>query len=143
MQSKKEKDNTPEKLPSVLVVDDENITRSFLRHILGKEFDVTTLESGVKAVEQLGRSAAFDVVSLDLKMPGMSGIETLKAIKELSPTTEVLLVTAHSDIESAKQALKLGAYDYIDKPVDRDNYRKAIRKGVQRRHKLLASEKAK
>ncbi|MBW2193357.1 MAG: response regulator, partial [Deltaproteobacteria bacterium] len=141
MSHKKEKDNTLEKLPLVLVVDDENVTRIALWHILKDEYDVTTLESGVKTVEQLRQGVEFDVISLDLKMPEMSGIETLKAIKELSPTTEVLLVTAHSDVESAKLALKLGAYDYIDKPVDKDSYRKAVRKGVQRRHKAQAFEK--
>ncbi|MFH2218395.1 MAG: response regulator [Pseudomonadota bacterium] len=143
MASEFEKDDSLEKLPRVLVVDDENVTRMSLWHILKKDFDVKMAESGNIAVEQIRQGMDFDVVSLDLKMPGMSGIETLKAIKTLNPTTEILLVTAHSDIESAKQAIKLGAYDYIDKPVDKNNYREAVRKGVQRRHKMLASEKTK
>ncbi|MBL7181009.1 MAG: response regulator, partial [Desulfobacterales bacterium] len=123
-------------------VDDEKVTRRALELILKNEFDVVTLESGNKAVEYIRQDQDFDVVSLDLNMPGMSGIETLKVVKQQSPTTEVLLVTAFQDIESAKQALKFGAYEYIEKPVNKDIYRESIRKGVQRRQKALVSEKA-
>jgi len=130
------------KQPRVLVVDDDNAMRRAMELILKAEFDVTPLESGNKAVEHIRQDSDFDVVSLDLNMPGMSGIETLQAIKELSPTTEVLLVTAFQDLESAKQALKLGAYDYIEKPISKDAYRESIRKGVQRRKKALESEQA-
>jgi len=136
------KESTSKKRPRVLVVDDERITRRALEFVLSSEFDVTTLESGNKAVDHIRQDMDFDVVSLDLNMPGMSGIETLKVIKQLSPTTEVLLVTAFQDIESAKQALKLGAYEYIEKPVSKNAYRQSIRQGVRRRQKALASEEA-
>ncbi len=126
----------------VLVVDDETNIRQAIRAILRSEFDVTIVESGNKAIEKIRQGVDFDVVSLDLQMPGMSGLETLKEVKQYSPTTEVLLVTAHSDIESAKRALKLGAYDYIDKPFQKDELRASIRKGVERRGKRIASEKA-
>jgi len=126
----------------VLVVDDETNIRQAIRAILSAEFDVTTVESGNKAIEKIRQGMDFDVVSLDLQMPGMSGLETLKEVKQYSPTTEVLVVTAHADIESAKKALKLGAYDYIDKPFQKDELRASIRKGVERRGKRIASEKA-
>ncbi|MBW1775709.1 MAG: response regulator, partial [Deltaproteobacteria bacterium] len=84
----------------------------------------------------------FDVVSLDLQMPGMSGIETLKAIKEISPSTEVLIVTAYTGRDAAIEALKSGAYDYIDKPFKSETFREAIRKGVDRRIKARVSDKA-
>ena len=126
----------------VLVVDDEANIRQAIRAVLRAEFDVTTVESGNKAIEKIRQGMDFDVVSLDLQMPGMSGIETLKEIKQHSPFTEVLLLTAHSDIESAKEALKLGAYDYIDKPFQKDELRASIRKGADRRSKRIASEKA-
>ncbi len=136
------KEEKPTKQPRVLVVDDERVTRRALELILGSEFDVTTLESGNKAIDHIRQDNDFDVVSLDLNMPGMSGIETLKVIKHHSPTIEVLLVTAFQDIESAKQALKLGAYDYIEKPINKDAYRQSIRQGVRRRQKALVSEQA-
>ncbi len=132
----------PAQRPRVLVVDDEKVTRRALELILGSEFDVTALENGNKAVDHIRQDMDVDVVSLDLNMPGMSGIETLKVIKQLSPAIEVLLVTAFQDIESAKQALKLGAYEYIEKPINNDAYRQSIRQGVRRRQKTLASEKA-
>ncbi len=136
------KEEKPAKRPRVLVVDDDKVTRRALELILGAEFDVTILESGNKAVDHIQQDMDFDVVSLDLNMPGMSGIETLKEIKQHSPTTEVLLVTAFQDIESAKQALKLGAYDYIEKPINKNAYRQSIRQGVRRRQKALVSEEA-
>ncbi len=104
MPSNATKEEKPAKQPRVLVVDDERVTRRALELILGSEFDVTTLESGNKAIDHIRQDNDFDVVSLDLNMPGMSGIETLKVIKQHCPTIEVLLVTAFQDIESAKQA---------------------------------------
>ena len=136
------KHNEHGKKPRVLVVDDELNIRRGMWHMLGRDFDVTAVESGDKAIEQIREGDDFDVVSLDLRMLGMSGIETLKAIKHWSPNTEVLIVTAHSDEKSAKEALKLGAYDYIDKPFKKGSLRAAVHKGVDRRSKALASEKA-
>jgi len=128
--------------PRVLIVDDSNTIRKAMCFMLGKECEVTSVENGDKAFELISQGTDFDVVSLDLEMPGMSGIETLKAIKEWNPNTEVLIVTGHSDLNSAKEALKLGAYDYIDKPFEKEVYREVVRKGIERRSKSIASEKA-
>jgi two-component system NtrC family sensor kinase len=73
----------------------------------------------------------------------LNGIEALKLIKEISPTTEVLIVTANSGIESAKKAVKFGAYDYLDKPFKKEDLRATIRRGVEKRRKAQAAEKAK
>jgi len=132
----------PEKRPRVLIADDEANIRRILLFILKKEFDVTAVESGEKALEMIRRGEDFDVVSLDIHMPGMNGIDTLEAIKSENPSTEVLLLTAHSNVEYARKALKLGAYDYIDKPFDKEGLRAAIRNGVERRNKTLELEKA-
>jgi signal transduction histidine kinase len=132
----------PAKCPRVLVADDEMNIRRIMYHILKEEFEVTEAESGDEAVELIQQGMDFDVVSLDQKMPGMSGIDTLKVIKKWYPSTEVLIVTAHSDLESAKEALRLGAYDYIDKPFKKEHLRAAIRKGIKRRAKAIASGKA-
>lgn len=135
-------DNKPRKRPRVLVVDDALNFRRAMWFMLRTEFDVTTMDSGDKAIEQIRQGVDFDVVSLDILMPGMSGTETLKTIKQWSPTAEVLIVTAYEDIEAAKEAVKLGAYDFIDKPFEKDVFRTAIRKGVERRSKAIASKKA-
>jgi DNA-binding NtrC family response regulator len=91
-------DNKPRKRPRVLVVDDELNFRRAMWFMLRTEFDVTTMDNGDKAIEQIRQGVDFDVVSLDIRMPGMSGTETLKAIKQWSPTAEVLIVTAYEDI---------------------------------------------
>jgi len=137
-----QKENRYETRPRVLIVDDNNTIRQAMCFMLGSECEVTSVENGDKAFELIRQGSDFDVVSLDLEMPGMSGIETLKAIKEWNPNTEVLIVTATSDLDSAKKALKLGAYDYIDKPFGKDVYREVVRQGVARRSKSIASEKA-
>jgi len=137
-----QKENNHETRPRVLIVDDSNTIRQAMCFILGSECEVTSVENGDKAFGLISQGADFDVVSLDLEMPGMTGIETLKAIKEWNPNTEVLIVTAHSDLDSAKEALKLGAYDYIDKPFEKEVYREVVRKGIERRSKSIASEKA-
>lgn len=129
--------------PRVLVADDEpNILRA-MSLVLKSEFDVTVVKSGDKAIKKIRQGMDFDVVSLDLQMPGLSGIETLKAVKRLSPSTEVLIVTAHSDVESAKGALKLGAYDYIDKPFNNVELLAAFCKGVEHRNNTIGAEKTK
>jgi|GEM_PF-1435408 signal transduction histidine kinase len=129
--------------PRVLVADDDREIRRAIEFILRFEFDVTTVKSGDLAVERIQADKGFDVVSLDLYMPGRTGIETLKDIKELDPSVEVLIMTANSDLESARKALKYGAYDYIDKPFNNRKYREAIREGVERRRKSLVTRKAK
>lgn len=129
--------------PRILVADDDREIRRAIELILKIEFDVTAVENGDLAIEQIRSGQEFDVVSLDLYMPGRTGVETLKEIKELDPTLEVLIMTARSDLESARKALKYGAYDYIDKPFNNRDYRAAIRKGVERRRRTLVTHKAK
>ena len=138
-----DKDNGRKKKPHILVVDDEqNILRA-MSLVLQPEFDVTVAKTGDKAVKKIRQGMDFDVISLDLQMPGLSGIESLKAVKQLSPSTEVLIVTAHSDAESTREALKLGAYDYIDKPFSNAELLASIRKGVERRSNTIGVEKTK
>ena len=137
----KQSDDNDER-PRILVADDDREIRRVIGFILRSEFDATIVENGEKAIEKVRQGIEFDVVSLDLQMPGRSGVETLKEIKQLNPALEVLIMTAHSDVESAKKALKWGAYDYIDKPFKNETYRETIRKGVERRQKSLTAENA-
>ncbi|MEK7398087.1 MAG: hybrid sensor histidine kinase/response regulator [Candidatus Poribacteria bacterium] len=118
----------------VLVVDDDLGNRESMKIILNGRFDVLTTDSGYGALE-LVKQKEFDVVVLDIRMPGLSGIDVLRRIKEVEEAPEVILVTAYSSLETAKDAVKLGAYDYIEKPFEMEDFREVVRKGVERKHK--------
>jgi DNA-binding NtrC family response regulator len=101
----------------VLVVDDEEVVRLGYRRVLsGDGFRVMSAGGGTEALELMAEKP-FDVVLLDLRMPGMGGLEVLQAIKERWPESEVVVVTGYPSLETAKEAVKLGAYDYLAKPV--------------------------
>ncbi len=101
--------------PVILVVDDESSIRESFSLILDKEFRVITAATGETALKRI-IDEKIDLVYLDVRMPGMNGIETLKKIKEIDKNIEVILVTAVNDVGSAASAVKLGAKDYLIKP---------------------------
>ncbi len=104
----------------VLVVDDEAVVRAcYLRILASRQCQVREVGNGPDAL-QLMDSQAFDVVLLDQKMPGMDGMELLRSIKARWPATEVIMITGYPALESAKEAVLLGAYDYLAKPVGPD-----------------------
>lgn len=104
----------------VLMVDDEAKFRETTSKILKKRgFDTIMAGSGEEAVELLHQHPA-DVVVLDIKMPGMDGHEALGRIKEIGPRTQVIMLTGHGDVDSAKASLEKGAFDYLSKPCDID-----------------------
>ena len=103
--------------PVILVVDDETNIRESFSLILDKEFKIVTAASGEAALKRI-IDEKVDLVYLDIRMPGMNGMETLKRIKEIDPGIEVIMVTALNDIAGAAAAIKLGAKDYIVKPFD-------------------------
>lgn len=105
----------------ILVVDDEEIVRLSHRRILaGDDCNVETVLDGGEAL-RIMEQQAVDVVLLDLRMPGMDGMSILKTIKERWPEIEVVIITGYPSIETAKEAIQLGAYDYLTKPVDPDD----------------------
>lgn len=124
--------------PTVLIVDDERGPRESLRLILGYHFRVVSAESGEEAVAILG-SEPVDVVTLDLKMPGLSGPETLARMRELDPAIEVVIVTGYGSFESAVEVLKLRAFDYITKPFDAEAILEVVRKAAECR-RLVRSQ---
>jgi signal transduction histidine kinase len=128
--------------PRVLAADDNREILRAIELILRSEFDVTIVENGDLAIDRVHNDKNFDVISLDIRMPGRTGIETLKEIKEVDPNVEVLIMSANSDFESARNALKYGAYDYINKPFNNRTYREAIWEGVKRRRRSLVTTKA-
>jgi two-component system response regulator HydG len=125
---------------SVLVVDDEAPNIDSLRRIFEREgFAVLTATSGRKALD-LCRHHPVHVVVSDLMMPGMNGIELVKALKTVVPDAEVVLMTAFGTVEKAVEAMRAGAYDFVEKPLKRLQMVKTVRKAAER-HQLVVENK--
>ncbi len=116
----------------LLIVDDEEGPRKSLRIIFKNRYEVELAKSGMEAVE-IVRRCPVDVAILDIRMPEMDGIATLKAIKAIDPLTEVLMLTAYETIETARQALRLGACDYLNKPFEIDVVEASVATAFDRR----------
>ncbi|MBA3323577.1 MAG: sigma-54-dependent Fis family transcriptional regulator [Pyrinomonadaceae bacterium] len=115
---------------SILVVDDDKPQREILEMILaGESYDVTTASSG-EAAMKLARERRFDLALSDLKMTGMDGIELLQKLLAYDSSIIVVLLTAHGSIDSAKEALRRGAFDYLEKPYDRETLLETIRRAL-------------
>jgi len=105
----------------ILVVDDEEVVRlSYLRTLSGQHCNVDMVADGKDALQMMSQQP-FDVVLLDLRMPGMDGMTVLKTIKQKWPESEVIVITGYPAVESAKAAVTLGAYGYLAKPVGPDD----------------------
>jgi DNA-binding response OmpR family regulator len=117
----------------ILIVDDEEPIRFSLGEILKLEgFEVESAASGEAAIEIL-KNVGFDLVLLDLKMPGVSGLEVLHFINDTIPDTKVILLTAHGSLESAIEALRKGAHDYLLKPANSRSILESIERALARR----------
>ncbi|MBA2734444.1 MAG: sigma-54-dependent Fis family transcriptional regulator [Acidobacteria bacterium] len=117
---------------TILVVDDEKSQREILEMILsGEGYDVTTASSGEAALK-FAKEHRFDLVLTDLKMTGMDGIELLQHLLAQDSSIIVILLTAHGSIDSAKEALRRGAFDYLQKPYERDTLLETIRRALKR-----------
>ncbi len=119
-------------MPSVriLVVDDELFVRELLLEFLSTEgYEVSLADSGEKAVELMQTQPA-DVALVDLKMPGIDGIETLKQIKRIVPDALVIIMTGYPTVESSIEALRQGAYDYVTKPFKLNDLKSSIEKAL-------------
>lgn len=118
----------------ILVIDDEEfITKSLKQHLEKEECEVVTAASGEEGLE-IYKAESPDIIILDLNMPGIGGIETLKAVRNLSSDVIVIIITAHGDIETAVSAIKLGAYDFVEKPFELDRISVLIRKATETVH---------
>jgi DNA-binding NtrC family response regulator len=105
----------------ILLVDDEVVfTTNMGKLLTNRGYKVTSANGGDAAIQALEKEN-FDVVVLDLKMPGMDGLATLKEIKKLGLFTETLILTGHGSIDTALEAIKLGAFDYLTKPCEIDD----------------------
>jgi two-component system sensor histidine kinase/response regulator len=117
---------------TLLIVDDEEGPRKSLRIVFKGEYRVVTAEDGFQAIE-LTRQHHIDAAVLDICMGGMSGIELLGHLKEINPAIEVIILTAFETLETARQALRYGACDYLNKPFDISTMRAAVARAMQRR----------
>ena len=117
---------------TLLIVDDEEGPRQSLRVVFKNEYDLIIVDDGAKAIEA-ARLQKMDVAILDIRMTGMSGIEVLQGLKAVDPHTEVIMLTAYETIDTVRQALRLGACDYLNKPFDIPALRTAVANAMDRR----------
>jgi len=118
--------------PTVLVVDDEPANLASIEKIFQRDGMRVFTADGAKTALELVRTHRIQVVLTDLMMPGISGLELLRAIKQLSPDTEVVMMTAYGTVETAVQAMREGAYDFVEKPLKRMTIIKSVRKAAER-----------
>ena len=119
----------------ILVVDDEDIVRTSCSRALSPEgYEVRLAKNGVEGLK-MASEERFDLVLTDLKMPDMDGIEVLRIIKEQWPETAVIIVTGYQTVDTAVKAIKLGAYDYIEKPFTPDALISAVAEAMANRQK--------
>jgi DNA-binding NtrC family response regulator len=123
--------------PRVLVVDDESIVCESCQRILQEEgYEVECTQDGKEAFEKM-RANPFDVVITDLKMPGIDGMDVLKILQKDYPETIIIMITGFSTVETAVEAMKLGAFDYIPKPFTPDEVSIVVKKAVEKRNLML------
>jgi len=118
---------------NILIVEDEKSMREVLKILLeGEGHQVTTASDGLEAFSCIEKDI-FDLVITDMKMPKGDGFEVLKKIKEISPATIVIMITAFGNTETAIEAMKLGAYDYVSKPFNIDEIRLIVKKAIEKK----------
>jgi DNA-binding NtrC family response regulator len=120
----------------ILIVDDEEIViRSCLRILDGDEFQVESVRDGREALSKVEENS-YDVMILDVMMPNIDGLEVLRRVKETHPNVDVIMITGLSQIDTAVQAMKLGAFDYISKPFEPDELKLVVQRALERRRLL-------
>ncbi len=125
-------------MKKILIADDEGDFRDIIKDILiEEEFSLAEASSGLNALE-IFKNNYFDAVLLDLRMPELDGIETMKELKKLDSQIPIIILTAFGDIPTAVEAVKLGAYDFITKPPEFDMLITIIKKAVEMRRQMEA-----
>src|SRR5918992_2318647 len=120
-------------MPSILIVDDEPGVRSSLSGVLKDEgYDVEAVDSGEACLERLGRQS-YDVVVLDIWLPAMDGLATLARMRERQIEAQVVIISGHGNVESAVRAIKMGAFDFVEKPLSLDKTVLVVRNALRQR----------
>jgi two-component system sensor histidine kinase/response regulator len=123
--------------PKILIIDDEEVVRDSCAQILsGMPVDLTTASNGESGL-QLVRQQVPDLVFVDLKMPGISGFEVISAIRAYDPSIVTVVITGFSTVDSAVEAMKNGAYDFLPKPFTPDEFRVITQRGLEKRRLML------
>ncbi len=121
----------------ILIIDDEEAIRDAMHQVLSREgYQIKEAREGKEGLE-LFQKETFHLVFLDLKLPGIKGMDILTQMKETSPETPVIIITGYSSIESAVEAMKKGAFDYMPKPFTPDELRVVTRKALESRRMLM------
>jgi CheY-like chemotaxis protein len=130
-----------EKIRVLLVDDEKQFVTNMARILKVRGFEVTTAFDGYQALDAVKYGGGFDVVVLDVKMPGLDGVAALGEIKKWAPDTEVIMLTGHATLESGTQAMRKGAYDYLMKPCDIEDLVEKIKEAHEaeeiKRHPVL------
>lgn len=125
---------------NILIVDDEEVVRlSHLRSLLECGCEAALAVDGIEAIRFM-EQRPFDVVLLDVRMPGPDGMDVLKTIKSRWPDSEVIVITGYPSVESAKQAVRLGAFNYLAKPLDPDDVVKVANEAMTQKRWALRNE---
>lgn len=111
----------------ILICDDEEGIRESLKLILENDYDLIFAQNGDEAIQTM-KASPVDITILDIKMPKKDGLETLKELKKISPSSKVIIATGYKSVDIAHEAMTLGATDYVVKPFDRDKIRKVVQK---------------
>ncbi|MGB5615861.1 MAG: response regulator [Desulfobacterales bacterium] len=120
--------------PFIMLVDDEvPFVETMVKRLAKRNIETTTAFSGEECLERLKTNQNLDVIILDVKMPGIDGLETLKEIKTASPLIEVIMLTGHATIELAIDGMKLGAYDFLMKPCDIDELVRKVAEAAKKK----------
>jgi two-component system sensor histidine kinase/response regulator len=126
---------------TILVIDDESTARLSCKKILSRAgFHVETFEDGVQGLEGVARLKP-SLVLVDLKMPGISGIEVITRVHNIDPQTIVVVITGYATVDTAVEAMKSGAYDFLPKPFSAEELRLIVRRGIERRRLVLESRR--
>ena len=119
-------------MANILVVDDELGMRQFLTHLFQREGHVVRVaENGREALDQL-REQAPDLIISDIRMPDMGGVDLLRAAREMLPEVEVIMMTAFANVDTAREAFLLGAYDFVQKPFDNDLLKETVTRALEK-----------
>lgn len=117
---------------NILVIDDEMAPRESIRMVLKGRYNVATATGALEGIAMMSERPV-DLVVMDIKMPKMDGITALQEIKKKHPDTEVVLLTAYASLETARDAIRFGAFDYLLKPFDKDDIISVVEKGLEKR----------
>ncbi|NUY81062.1 sigma-54-dependent Fis family transcriptional regulator [Flavobacterium sp. MAH-1] len=129
-------------MPKILLIEDEAAIRRVLGKILSEESDtykVEEAEDGVQGFEKI-KATDYDLVLCDIKMPKMDGVELLEAVKKIKPEIPMVMISGHGDMETAIQAMKLGAFDYISKPPDLNRLLNTVRNALDKKQLVVENK---